>query len=113
MKRASSRFHWGRLAVAAGLLAAGSGSALAAHPIAVPLRGYDNGILTSASTQPYSPKLTCSSQNGNSSCHDYNSITNAYHFQQGRTNAAGAIAVSDTFSSLKPWILSAGMFGKW
>lgn len=79
----------------------------AAHPIAITLKGYDGSTITQASTEPYSPKQSCGT------CHDYDLITQGYHFQQGRTDASGAIAVSDTFNAAKPWILSAGMFGKW
>jgi hypothetical protein len=55
----------------------------------------------------YSPKQTCGG------CHDYEKITNAYHFQQGRTDAQGRVVVSDGFDSKKPWNLSDGMYGKW
>ena len=44
---------------------------------------------------------------------DYDAITNGYHFQQGRTNAAGDIVMSDDFNLKKPWVLSSGMYGKW
>ncbi len=79
----------------------------AAHPIAVNLRGYDGSIIAAGDNVPYSPKQSCGT------CHDYDQITQGYHFQQGRTDATGAIAVSDTFNATKPWILSAGMYGKW
>jgi len=55
---------------------------------------------------PYSPKKTCGA------CHDYDQITKGYHFQQGRTDGAGKIIVSDTFDSKYPWNLSPGMYGK-
>jgi hypothetical protein len=55
---------------------------------------------------PYSPRKTCGA------CHDYDQITKGYHFQQGRTDGAGKIMVSDTFDSKYPWNLSSGMYGK-
>ena len=55
---------------------------------------------------PYSPKKTCGG------CHDYDQITNGYHFQQGRTDETGKIVISDTFDPVHPWNLSSGMFGK-
>ena len=55
----------------------------------------------------YSPRNTCGE------CHDYDAITNAYHFQQGRTDAEGNIIVADDLDSRNPWIVSHGMYGKW
>ncbi len=52
--------------------------------------------------QPYSPRQTC----GASGCHDYDTITGGYHFQQG------ADVISDHFDPERPWVLSDGMFGK-
>ncbi len=45
-------------------------------------------------------------------CHDYNFITNGYHFQQGRTDRTGKIVSSDTYDLKYPWNLSSGLFGK-
>ena len=56
---------------------------------------------------PYSPKKTCGG------CHDYNQITNGYHFQQGRTDGTRKIVISDTFDPKYPWNLSTGMYGKY
>ncbi len=66
--------------------------------------GGGNPILSGSNT-PYSPNKTC----GLSACHasSYNTITAGFHFQQGRDE------VSDTFSPVKPWVLSPGMYGKW
>ncbi|MDD5711324.1 MAG: cytochrome c3 family protein [Smithellaceae bacterium] len=50
---------------------------------------------------PYSPKKTCGS------CHGYATITKGYHFQQGFD------VMKDGFDRKRPWILSAGMYGKW
>ncbi|MFB3886191.1 MAG: hypothetical protein ACE144_13265 [Thermodesulfobacteriota bacterium] len=70
------------------------------------LRGFDGVPLTIESHRPYSPKKTCGT------CHDYNRITNGYHFQQGRTDGARKIVISDTFDAKFPWNLSSGMYGK-
>jgi hypothetical protein len=48
---------------------------------------YDGNEISLDSNIPYSPKNTCGE------CHDYDAITNAYHFQQGRTDADGNIIV--------------------
>jgi len=71
------------------------------------LKGYDGKELTVASKEPYSPRQTCGT------CHDYDKITNGYHFQQGRTDGSGKIIMSDNFNPKKLWHKSAGMFGKW
>jgi hypothetical protein len=85
----------------------------AAHPFPVSLKGYDNSTITASSTLPYSPALSCTNRNGNLNCHSYVTISNGYHFQQGRTNLSGTITVSDTFDLIRSWILSFGGFGKW
>jgi hypothetical protein len=72
----------------------------------IPIRGFDGQVLTAESKEPYSPKRTCGP------CHDYRRITNGYHFQQGRTDAAGTIVISDQYDSKFSWNLSAGMYGK-
>jgi hypothetical protein len=71
------------------------------------VKGFDGSPLTFESKMPYSPKNTCGG------CHDYNRITNGYHFQQGRTDGAGRIVISDTFDPKYPWNLSSGMYGKY
>jgi len=69
----------------------------------VPLKGYDGATLDPAtSTAPYSPKNTCGV------CHNYETITKGYHFQQGFDQG-----ISDAFNAEKPWQLSPGMAGKW
>ena len=70
------------------------------------LRGSDGNPLTSGSKAPYSPRKTCGG------CHDYDQITNGYHFQQGRTDGVGKIAIRDTFDPKYPWNLSSGMYGR-
>ena len=76
------------------------------HPDVVLMDHQGNPVALDENT-PYSPKQTCGG------CHDNELITNAYHFQQGRTDADGRIIVSDGFDSKKPWNLSDGMYGKW
>ncbi len=71
------------------------------------LKGPDGSSLAPGSKMPYSPKKTCGV------CHDYEHITNGYHFQQGRTDGTGKIVVSDAFDPKFPWNLSSGMYGKY
>ncbi len=60
------------------------------------------------STEPYSPRQTCGE------CHDVDVIAQGYHFQLGRTDAAGNVQTGvDFFGNGQPWHLSPGMFGKW
>jgi hypothetical protein len=60
------------------------------------------------STEPYSPRQTCGA------CHDVDQISNAYHFQQGRTDVNGNIIMQDDyFGDNRPWLKSPGMYGKW
>lgn len=64
--------------------------------------------LTPVSTEPYSPRQTCGA------CHDVDEIANGYHFQQGRTDAFGAIHTTDDFfADGRTWLKSPGMYGKW
>ena len=76
------------------------------HP-EITLMDYDGNEISLDSNVPYSPKNTCGE------CHDYDAITNAYHFQQGRTDADGHIIVGDDLDSRNPWLISRGMYGKW
>lgn len=50
--------------------------------------------------KPYSPKKTCGR------CHDYNKITQGYHFQQGKGEPLTA-----AFKALYPWCTSPGQYG--
>lgn len=50
--------------------------------------------------EPFSTRKTCGA------CHDYDTITKGYHFQQGWDR------IRDDFDDDKPWILSDGMMGK-
>jgi len=80
---------------------------LAQHS-SIPLRDIQGNVIDPTSSNvPYSPKQTCGT------CHDYDLITEGYHFQQGRTDASGTVQVSDSFDPDHPWILSDGMYGKW
>lgn len=76
------------------------------HPDLV-LIDYDGNEISLESNTPYSPKNTCGE------CHEYDDITNAYHFQMGRTDAEGTLTVRDDMDSKNPWLLSKGMYGKW
>jgi len=64
-----------------------------------------NGV-TYYKGNPYSPEQTCGS------CHDYEAITSAYHFQLGATD------MSDDWGKKHPQfhyshLLSAGQYGSW
>ncbi|MGZ3495677.1 MAG: multiheme c-type cytochrome [Thermodesulfobacteriota bacterium] len=71
------------------------------------LKDFDGKPLTLESKLPYSPKKTCGE------CHDYDQITNGYHFQQGRTDGSRKIIIDDAFDPKFPWNLSSGMYGKY
>jgi hypothetical protein len=71
------------------------------------LKDYEGNEVLLEANIPYSPKNTCGE------CHDYDAITNAYHFQQGRTDAHGEIVVKDDMNPKIPWLISEGMYGKW
>jgi hypothetical protein len=76
------------------------------HP-EITLIDYGGNEISLEGNIPYSPKNTCGEY------HDYDAITNAYHFQQGRTDADGNIIVGDDLDSRLPWLISRGMYGKW
>ncbi len=71
------------------------------HP-AIPLLD-EAGDHVLDSGEPYSPRMSC----GNAGCHDYESITHAYHFEMGRDEA------SDDFGAQRglPQLVSPGYFG--
>ena len=50
--------------------------------------------------KPYSPKQTCGK------CHDYDKITEGYHFQQGKDEIS-----SETFNERYQWVSSPGNYG--
>ncbi len=76
------------------------------HPEIV-LLDYEGNDVALDGTVPYSPRNTCGE------CHDYDAITLAYHFQQGRTDSHGNLLVNDDKDPKKPWLISHGMYGKW
>lgn len=82
------------------------GSEEPSHPEVI-LMDYDGNEIPVKSNIPYSPKNTCGE------CHDYDAITNAYHFQHGRADAEGNLIVRDDMDSKNPWLISKGMYGKW
>jgi len=63
----------------------------------------ENGGHVLDSGKPYSPRTSC----GTGGCHDYESITHAYHFETGRDEA------SDDFGARRglPQLVSPGYFG--
>ncbi|MHC4471939.1 MAG: zinc ribbon domain-containing protein [Planctomycetota bacterium] len=78
----------------------------AGHPQPIALRALNGEVLNlGIAVAPYSPKQTCGE------CHDYDLITEGFHFDQGLKT------VSDTFADGKPgvpdYVLSDGMFGRW
>ncbi len=72
-----------------------------AHP-AIPILD-EAGVHVLQSGKPYSTKMTC----GTAGCHDYDSITHAFHFETGRDEAR------DDFGLLRgqPQLVSPGYFG--
>lgn len=94
----------GTVGVGAALLGLVGATDVLAHRDVV-LKDQAGNSLTAASTEPYSPKMTCA--NPAASCHDYATITAGYHFQQGFDEA------KDDYSDTTPWIKSPGMYGKW
>ncbi|MCH9697334.1 MAG: cytochrome C [Gammaproteobacteria bacterium] len=56
------------------------------------------------SGRPYSPKMTCGTGSG---CHDYESITHAYHFEFGRDEASDDYGVMHGL----PQLMSPGYYG--
>jgi hypothetical protein len=72
------------------------------------LKDHEGNAIQLGSNVPYSPRETCGA------CHDVDEIANGYHFQQGRTDATGAIVMKDDFNNDgRDWLKSAGMYGKW
>lgn len=82
-------------------------TAAAVHPDVLLLDRLGQPLLA-GSGEPFSPRQTCGD------CHDIDAIANAYHFQQGRTDADGNIVVQDDyFGDGRTFLRSAGMYGKW
>ena len=57
------------------------------------LKDHQGYAIQLTSTEPYSPRETCGA------CHDVDEIANGYHFQQGRTDATGALVMKDDFNN--------------
>jgi len=65
-------------------------------------------VLTVDSTAPYNGRQTC----GTVGCHDIDTITNGFHFQQGRTDTAGNVVMKDDyFENGQFWNKSPGRYG--
>jgi hypothetical protein len=65
-------------------------------------------VLTANSTEPYSGRSTCGG------CHDLDTITNGFLFQQGRTDSDGNLDMADNYNGDgRTWIKSAARYGKW
>jgi len=68
------------------------------------LRDEDGGIIDPVhgvnAGSPYSPKKTCGA------CHDYDLITGAYHFQQGRNEK-----LDPNLAAVYPWMSYPGQYG--
>ena len=103
----------GILALGLALEGCGGGST---PPDLGPVMDHSNIVLKSrlgepilvGSSEPYSPRQTCGT------CHDVDQAANGYHFQQGRTNAAGTVQTADNFfADGRTWLKSDGMYGKW
>lgn len=74
------------------------------HP-AIPLLD-EQGLHVANSGQPYSPRMSCGNGSG-SGCHDYDKINHAYHFEQGRDEAADDFGAGHGL----PQLVSPGYFG--
>jgi hypothetical protein len=72
----------------------------------VPLLDTEGNLITADSTKPFSGRQTCGQ------CHDIDTITNGYHFQQGRTDSDGNVIVKDDFfEDGRFWLRSPGRMG--
>lgn len=61
-----------------------------------------NPVTNQNTNVPYSPKQTC----GTAGCHNYEKITQGYHFQQGKDEKS-----SQKLKELYQWVLSPGQYG--
>lgn len=76
----------------------------------IPLKDSLGNAITVGSTGGYSGRQTC----GATSCHDVDRVSNGLVFQQGRTDTAGNMIMSDDFfGDGRSWIRSGGMYGRW
>jgi len=77
----------------------------------IPLRDTFGNVLRADSTAPYNGRRTCA---GACHAHDIDYIANGLHFQEGRTDAAGNIAVFENYlGDGRWWIRAGGKYGKW
>jgi hypothetical protein len=84
---------------------AGSTIPVSGAHVDIQLRDEDgNAIDIENDSTPYSPKQTCGY------CHDYSTIEQGFHFQQGAENLDDDYG--DT-NNTHDWVLSDGMIGKW
>jgi hypothetical protein len=80
---------------------------LALGHLPVPLMDPVGNWIGLGSTAPYSGRQTCGG------CHDLATITNGFHFQQGRTDTAGHVVIRDDyFQDGRTWEKSPGRFGR-
>lgn len=77
----------------------------------IPLRDVFGQILVLDSKAAFSGRETCA---GSCHAHDIDHITNGLHFQQGRTETSGVLAVGDDpFGDGRRWNFSRGRYGRW
>ena len=75
-----------------------------------PLRNYRGNVIHLGSNEPYSGRHTC----GTGGCHDIDTITNGFLFQQGRTGLDGNVILGDDFwGDGRHWIKGPGRYGTW
>ncbi|MGB2987638.1 MAG: hypothetical protein WBE26_17370, partial [Phycisphaerae bacterium] len=74
----------------------------------MPLKDTLGNVIHINSTRPYSGRHTCGE------CHNLNTVTNGFLFQQGRTDTDGNLIMQDDFyGDGRWWIKSSGRYGKW
>ncbi len=84
-------------------------SSHASHPFPFTLKDPEGEPTAPDSTKPYSLKETC----GSRSCHDYETVTQGFHFQQGRDEYDPDFALKNPGHGFVHFDQSPGMFGKW
>jgi hypothetical protein len=86
----------------------GNGPAPALGHANILMRDHQGNPIQLGDAVPFSPRQTCGA------CHDVDEIANGYHFQQGRTDATGALDMADDYyADGREWLKSSGMYGKW
>ncbi|MEK6799257.1 MAG: hypothetical protein AABZ12_09855 [Planctomycetota bacterium] len=77
----------------------------------IPLRDKFGQVLALGSEAAYHGPQTCA---GACHAHDVDRIANGLHFQQGRTDSAGALTMGDdAFGDGRWWNFSRGRYGRW